>query len=75
MCYEVYMNLWRRYYCRWSDFRRCCVWYGGGAVDLWYFFDAETDALISLKGGMMFFTDQPLSLPGYDRVYVVKEAE
>lgn len=51
------------------------VWYGGGgATDLWYFFDAETDALISLKGGMMFFTDQPLSLPGYDRIYV-KEAE
>lgn len=36
------------------------VYYGEGC-DQWYFFDAATDAMIEVGGGMKFFTsDQPL---------------
>lgn len=51
------------------------VWYSGGSSgDLYYWFDAETDALISIKGGMLFFTDQPLSLD-IERIRVITNAE
>lgn len=51
------------------------VWYSGGSSgDLYYWFDAETDALISVKGGMLFFTDQPLSL-NIERIRVITNAE
>lgn len=47
------------------------VWYSGGSSgDLYYWFDAETDALISVKGFSLFFTDQPLSL-NIDRIRVI----
>lgn len=38
------------------------VYYGSGACDSNYFFDAATDALIEVHGLKMFLADQPLSI-------------
>lgn len=49
------------------------VYYGqGGGCDQWYFFDAETDALIELVGFKIFSTDQPLSVNA-ERIRIKKE--
>lgn len=38
------------------------VYYGGGACDEWYFFDAATDAMVEISGFKMVTSDQPLKL-------------
>lgn len=38
------------------------LYYGAGACDLYYFFDAETDAMIMIKGLNILMSEQPMSL-------------
>lgn len=38
------------------------MYYGGTVCDAWFFFDAETDALIEIRGVNFYVSDQPLRL-------------
>lgn len=38
------------------------VYYGEGSGNNWFFFDAETDALVEIVGLNLFVSDQPLEL-------------
>lgn len=38
------------------------VYYSGGGCDTYYFFDANSDAMVQVKGLNLFVSDQPLSI-------------
>src|SRR6056297_2829121 len=51
------------------------VFYGDGAGDQYFFFDAETDAFISLKGLNYILSDQPLRVDAPKINIAVKKSE